>query len=189
MGEAFVVLSLLVVVSSSGVCQVMSCETDYDGPGKRVPGTPPDFRLKKPFPTRFLCRTTYSPCFAQTRRMLESWKLVLGEVSLRYHGNGLRLPNSKSPITNCRAHCKDCKCLPVELRRCVGVWLFWVFRQAPTGYQLLLREQTQALQVLATRTAGYPDLRTIWEGTGRMEISQNVYTFRDGKYEETVLTS
>jgi hypothetical protein len=188
MRKAFVVLSLLVAVSGNGVSQVMSCETDYEGPGKRVSGTPaPIFELKKPFPHPV-------PLPNHVLALLRADEANVGKLEACSRGSLSQIPREWFTATELKIVDNGLPGLIVKTANSC-LWnsdgasesgYFWVFRQAPTGYQLLLREQTQALQVLATRTAGYPDLCTIWEGIGRMEISQNVYTFRDGKYKETV---
>lgn len=59
---------------------------------------------------------------------------------------------------------------------------FWIFRQAQTGYQLVLTEKTEALQLLKSRTAGYRNVCTseVEAGGG---VNQIGYSFREGKYQ------
>ena len=58
---------------------------------------------------------------------------------------------------------------------------FWVFRQAQSGYQLLLARRSRALQVMATTSNGYPDV-CFMSGTYNA-LSQDIYTFQQGRYE------
>jgi hypothetical protein len=60
---------------------------------------------------------------------------------------------------------------------------FWVFRQAPTGYQLLFTAHAYALQVLNTHTGGYPDL-CIYKSGGILTLTLTFYRFGEGKYLE-----
>jgi len=57
---------------------------------------------------------------------------------------------------------------------------FWLFRQAPSGYQLMFTATTEAFQVLHAHTAGYSDICTSWGQYG--EFYQTIYTFQEGKY-------
>jgi hypothetical protein len=188
MRKAFVVFSLLVAVSSNGVCQLLSCETDYDGPGNKVPGAPaPIFELKKPFPNPV-------PLPSHVLALLRADEANVGKLEACSRGTLSQMPPEWFTATELKITDDELPGLIVKTANAC-LWnsdgalesgYFWVFRQAPTGYQLLLREHTQALQVLATRTAGYPDLCTIWADSGFNLISQNVYTFGDGKYEVTI---
>jgi hypothetical protein len=172
-------LLMLPIAANSQV----TCERQFDGPGKEVSGHPaPIFELKKPFehpvalPNHVLA-------------LLRADGENAGKFeACRARENVAQIPPRWFPATEIKIANDELPGLLVKVadsclwdkEQSQDVGQFWLFRQSPTGYQLIFTAHTQAFQVLNTRTAGYPDLCTSWGQYG--EFYQTIYIFREGQY-------
>ena len=172
--------SLMLPISASSQ---ITCEREIDGLGKEVPGPPaPIFELPKPFerpaalPSHVLALLRTDEQNADKFDACRS-RENLAEIPAKWFvATEIKMANDELPGLLVKA--AD-SCLWRKMDR-QDVGEFWLFRQAPTGYQLMFSATTEAFQLLHTHTGGYPDLCTSWGEFG--EFFQDIYTFQEGKY-------
>lgn len=162
----------------------VNCRKGFEESGETVSESPaPIFELKSPFkrpvelPTQVL---TLLRAVQDNTGKFEACRSRqnLAEIPAKwFHATQVRM--AKDELAGLVVKAANA-CL-WEKKQSQDVGGFWVFRQAPSGYELMFAEKTQMLQVLDSRTAGYPDLCTTWGQYG--QYSQTIYTFREGKYQ------
>jgi hypothetical protein len=175
----FFALLLAPIAASSQV----TCESEFEGPSKAVPGSPaPIFTLKEPFrhlaalPDHVLALLRTDKDNTEKFQACRS-RQGLAEIPPKWFlATEVRLVNGELPGLVVKA-ANACLWGKKQDQEVGG---FWVFRQAPTGYQLVFTEQTQALQVLNSNTASYSDLCTSWGSYST--CYRTIYTFTEGKY-------
>jgi hypothetical protein len=180
--NTLVVLFALLLAPIAASSQV-TCEWPLEGPGKEVPGSPaPIFTLKEPFkhptalPDHVLALLRADKDNMATFEACRS-RQGLAEIPPQWFlATEIKLVNDELPGLVVKA-ANACLWGKKQDQEVGG---FWVFRQAPTGYQLVFTEHTQALQVLNSRTAGYADLCTSWGNYGM--YYRTIYAFSEGKY-------
>ena len=174
---------LFLALPIAAASQVMTCELALDGPGKQHHGPQaPIFELQKPFdhpsalPSHVLSLLCADKDNAERFEACRSRQNLANIPANWFQATEINLADDELPglIVNAA---NACLWDDGQSHKTGG---FWIFRQSPTGYQLLFAERTQALQVLKTRTAGYPDLCAIW-GSYR-NFYNTIYTFEEGKY-------
>lgn len=172
-------LLMLPIVASSQV----TCETPMPGPGREVSGSPaPIFALKKPFEHPVALPSLVLALFradAESSAKFEACRSRenLPQIPAKWF-LASEIKMAKDELPGLLVRVADSCLWEKEQDQKVGE--FWLFRQSPTGYQLIFQERTQALQVLNTHTNGYPDLCTSWGHFG--QYNQTIYTFQQGKY-------
>src|ERR1035437_4745042 len=188
MRKKIVFLSLLLVVPMAAVAQMVTCETNYDGPGKMVPGSPsPIFELNKPFehpialPNDVLAVLRADPSIARKFEANCSRENLSQMPPEWFLATEIKWADDKLPglIVNPANSCLWNKDGEKEVAD------FWIFQQVPAGYQPAFTFRTQALQVLNTRTNGHPDVCTILRHDP-FTFSQTVYTFQQGRYQPRI---
>jgi hypothetical protein len=161
----------------------VTCEWPFDGPGKAVHGSPaPVFELKRPFQHPVALPGQVLTLLRADEANTEKFQACRSRRDLSV------IPPNWFVATEINTAKDELPGLIVKAANaCLwgkkqdqDIGGFWVFRQAPTGYQLVFAEQTQALQVLNSRTADYPDLCTSWGNYGM--YYRTIYTFSEGKY-------
>lgn len=172
-------LLMLPITASSQI----SCERQIDGPGKKVSGSPaPIFELQKPFehpvalPSHVLALLRADEQNADKFKTCRSRENLAQIPAKWFVATEIKMANDELPglLVKVGDPCLWSK----QQTRDVGG--FWLFRQSPSGYQLMFTATTEAFQVLHTHTGGYPDLCTSWGQFG--QFYQTIYTFQEGKY-------
>ena len=180
MRKTIVLLALLLAAPIAAVSQVITCHMHFEGPGEIAPIS----ELKKPFE-----HSVALP--SHVLALLSADETNAGKFEVcPSRGNLPQIPPEWFLATEIKLADDELPGLIVKAANtCLWdgkpgeeVGGFWVFRQAPQGYQLVLTAHTQALQVLDTRTGGYPDLCTGQIHDGSTIILQTLYTFGKGKY-------
>lgn len=195
MRPAIVFFFLFVLAPAVGLSQSLSCEREFEVPGfdfagKEVPGHPaPIFEFWKPFesPVRLpvhVLALLLEDDVSRSKLQVCSEGGVSQVPPKWLTARELKLVDGELPGLMVKA-ANSCVWKPGGERE---AGYFWLFRQSPTGYQLVFRENTHALQVLNRSTAGYPNLCTIEGQETDSSITQKVYTFEDGKYQEAIST-
>ena len=161
----------------------ITCERRFDGPGKEVPASPaPIFELKKPFehpvalPVHVLALLREDEENAGKFEACRS-RENLAQIPPKWF-TATEIKTTNHALPGMLVKVADSCLWDKEQSQDVGE--FWLFRQAPTGYQLMFTAHTQALQVLNTRTGGCPDLCTRWGQYA--EYYQTIYNFQEGRY-------
>lgn len=179
MRKSIVLLSLLLAAPIVAISQGITCETHFEGPSEIAPIS----ALKKPFE-----HSVALP--SHVLALLSADETNAGKFEVcPSRGNLPQIPPEWFLATEIKLAEDELPGLIVKAANtCLWdgkpgeeVGGFWVFRQAPHGYQLVLTAHTQALQVLDTRTGGYPDLCTS-QIDGSTIVVQTLYTFGEGKY-------
>jgi hypothetical protein len=172
-------LLLLVSLSGAATSQMMNCE-QFPDPSE----TPTIYELQKPFanpvalPDNVLALLYANNELAAKLNSCQAHKSLTARSSEPFQALEVNLSRDELPSLIVRA--AD-KCLWEKGLDSIERVPFWMFRQAQTGYELVLAEKTQALQLLKARNAGYPDVCTsVVEAGG--EIDRIGYRFRGGKY-------
>lgn len=180
MRKTFVFLPLLWFVPIAAMSQMMSCElTEPSAPGQRST----IYELQKPFPHPVALPGHVLALLRANAEILASFNSCPSHKSLAdippewFQATEVKLADTELPGLVVKA---VNKCL-WEKESSMELVRFWVFRQSQTGYQLVLAEKTQALQILGTRTAGYRDLCTISSPVVG-HFTETGYSFREGKY-------
>jgi hypothetical protein len=170
MCKIILLFSLLLAAPIAAVSQVITCETNHEGPGKIVPGSSaPIFELGKPFEHPV-------PLPSHILALLRADEANAGKFEASPSRGGLAQVRAEwFRATEIKLADGE---LPGLIVKAEELGVFWVFRQSPMGYQLVLTEHTQALQVLNTCTGGYRDLCSPQSSCGH----NTFYLFQEGKY-------
>lgn len=180
----FVLLFPLLMLPITANSQV-TCESYLDGPGKIKIGSgplAPIFELQRPFENPVALPGHVLALLRAEVQNADKFKACRTRENLAqipekwFAATEVKMANNELPGLLVKA--ADSCLWEKEQSQYVGG--FWLFRQAPTGYQLMFSATTEAFQVLHTYTAGYPDLCTSWGQYG--EFYQTIYTFQEGKY-------
>jgi hypothetical protein len=174
---------LCVILATAAAVSQVNCRKSFDESDETASESPaPIFELKSPFKSRVEIPTQVLTLLRADKDNIEKFegcrsRQDLAEIPAKwFHATQVRM--AKDELAGLVVKAANA-CL-WEKKQSQDVGGFWVFRQAPSGYELMFAEKTQMLQVLSSRTGGYPDICTTWGQYG--QYSQTIYTFVEGKY-------
>ncbi len=176
-------LMCLILAPAVVMSQGVNCRKNFDELNEAVSESPaPIFGLKAPFERPVELPTQVLALLRADQGNIEKFEACrsrqnLAEIPAKWF-HATEVGMAKDELAGLVVKAANA-CL-WEKKQSQDVGGFWVFRQTSTGYELMLAEKTQMLQVLNSRTAGYPDLCTSWGLYNH--YFQTVYTFGEGKY-------